>query len=71
LRPQLDVALERARARPARRLAEEDVIERLWNGFAGLEEALERHVLDNSELTPEATAQAIAKRLQAGKLIVQ
>jgi predicted kinase len=71
LRPQLDVALERARARPARRLAEADVIERLWNGFAGLEEALERHVLDNSELTPEATAQAITKRLQAGKLIVQ
>ena len=70
LRPPLPIAIERARIRPSTRLADRSVIEQLWNGFANLDEALEGHVIDNSELTAEETAVAIEERLRLGTLTV-
>jgi hypothetical protein len=43
------------------------VVEQLWNGFADLGE-LERHVIDNGELTAEQTTDLVAERLRAGTL---
>lgn len=70
LRPPLPVAIERATVRPSTRLADGDVIERLWNGFADLDEALERHVVDNGDLTAEETALAVEERLRLRTLAV-
>jgi adenylylsulfate kinase-like enzyme len=70
LRPPLPVTIERATIRGATRLSSRRVIERLWNGFSGLDEALEHHVIDNRELTPEETALAIEERLRLGALTV-
>jgi predicted kinase len=64
LRPPLALALERAT------IADEGVVERLWNAFADLDEALEGHVLDNGELTAEETADALEERLRQGALTV-
>jgi predicted kinase len=70
LRPPLPIAMERATIRPATRLADRSVIEHLWNGFTDLDEALEGHVIDNSELTAEETAVAIEEQLRLGRLTV-
>jgi adenylate kinase family enzyme len=70
LRPPLPIVLERAAIRPCTRLAEREVIEQLWSGFAGLDETLERHVIDNSEATAEETATAIEERLRLGTLML-
>ena len=70
LRPPLPVAIERATLRPSTRLADRSVIEHLWNGFADLDEALERHVIDNGDLTDEETADAVEERLRQGTLTV-
>jgi predicted kinase len=71
LRPPLPIAIERATIRPPTRLADRSVIEHLWNGFADLDETLEGHVIDNSELTAAETASAIEERLRLGTLTVQ
>ncbi len=67
LRPPLALVLERAAARSADRLSDPAVVEQLWNGFADLGE-LERHVIDNGELTAEQTTDLVAERLRAGTL---
>jgi hypothetical protein len=71
LRPSLEVAVRRAAGRPSTRLANEKVIEQLLAGFDDLDEDLRRHVLDNSDETPEETAQVITRRLRTGKLAVE
>jgi adenylate kinase family enzyme len=70
LRPPLPVTLERATVRRSTRLSSRSVIERLWDGFSGLDESLEHHVIDSGELTPEGTALAIEERLRLGTLTV-
>jgi hypothetical protein len=70
LRPPLPVAIERATIDSAAGLADRSVIEQLWHGFADLDETLERHVIDNSEQTPEETLVAIEERLRLGTLAV-
>jgi adenylate kinase family enzyme len=70
LRPPLALAIERAATRPSTRPLDGSVVERLWNGFADLDEALERRVVDNGELTAEETAAAIEERLRQGTLTV-
>jgi adenylate kinase family enzyme len=70
LRPPLPIAIERATIRPSTRLADRSVIEPLWNNFADLDETLEGHVVDNSELTAEETADVIEERLRLGTLTV-
>jgi adenylate kinase family enzyme len=70
LRPALSIVFERATLRPSTRLADRSVIEHLWNGFSDLDEKLEGHVIDNSQLTAEETAVAIEGRLRLGKLTV-
>ena len=70
LRPPLPVAIERATLRPSSRLADGSVIDQLWNGFAGLADALERHVIDNGDQTAEETAAAVEERLRQGTLTV-
>jgi adenylate kinase family enzyme len=70
LRPSLPIAIERATTRPSTRLADRGVIEQLWNGFADLDEALEGHVIDNSELTAQQTAATVDERRRQGTLTV-
>ena len=70
LRPPLPVATERATLRPSSRLADPGVIDRLWNDFADLDDAVEGHVIDNGDLTAEETAAAVDERLRQGTLIV-
>jgi tRNA uridine 5-carbamoylmethylation protein Kti12 len=70
LRPPLALAIERATIRPSKPPPDRRVVERLWNGFADLNEALEGHVVDNSGLTAEETAVVIEERLRLGTLAV-
>ena len=70
LRPALPIAIERATIRPDTRLSDRTVIEQLWGGFANLDSALERHVIDNSGLTAEETVAAIEELLVLGTLTV-
>jgi predicted kinase len=72
LRPRRSIAIERATRRPSTRLGLTDRTElgRLWDGFDDLDEDLEGHVIDNSELTAEATADAIEERARLGTLTV-
>jgi predicted kinase len=70
LRPRLPLAIERATIRSASRLPDRSVIEQVWDGFAHLDETLERHVIDNSEQTVEDTVVAIEERLRLGTLTV-
>ena len=70
LRPSLPVAVQRANARPSSRLSESKVIEQLWHDFADLDEALERHIIDNTELTAHDTADTINAQLLRGALTV-
>jgi adenylate kinase family enzyme len=71
LRPTLEVAVERAAARPSTRLADAGVVEQLWDDFDALDEVLERHVFDTTNLTPDSTAEAITERLRTGTLTVR
>ena len=68
LRPSLPVAIERAQSRVSSGLSEPRVIEQLWCDFADLDEPLERHVVDNTELTAEETAEQIDDQLLGGAL---
>ena len=70
LRPPLPIAIARATVRSSTRLADRSVIEQLWNGFTDLDEALEAHIIDNSELSPEETAATIDEQLRLGALDV-
>lgn len=70
LRPSLRVAVQRAQSRPSSRLSEPKVIEQLWHDFADLDEVLEPHVIDNTELTAHATAETINQQLLGGALTV-
>ncbi len=65
LRPSLAVCTSRAGQRASGPLAalEPAVIERLWQEFSDLG-ALERHLIDNDALDPEATADEVMIRLQ-------
>lgn len=70
LRPSLLVAVQRAQSRPTSRLSETKVIEQLWHDFADLDDPLERHVIDNTELTAQETAETIDELLLRGALSV-
>jgi tRNA uridine 5-carbamoylmethylation protein Kti12 len=69
LRPRLPIAIERGGAREQERLRDRAVVEQLWRDFAAVG-PLEDHVIDNSEQTPEATADAIEERLRNRALTV-
>jgi predicted kinase len=62
LRPSLEVAVARARDRPAEPLREPAVITQLWQGYADLGE-LERHVIDNEGMTAEETTETLVEKL--------
>ena len=68
LRPSLPIAIERATIRSPTRLADPSTIQKLWNGFAELDETFERHVIDNSEQSVEDTVVAIEEQLRLGTL---
>lgn len=70
LRPQLDVALRRARTRSPAPLSDPAVIRQLWADFDGLDPSLERNVFDTTTLTPDETAQCLRRQLQSGALNV-
>ena len=70
LRPSLAVAVQRAQNRPSGRLSEPKVIEQLWHDFADLDEALEPHVIDTTELTAQDTAEILDGQLLRGALTV-
>ena len=70
LRPPLPIAIERATIRSATRLADPSTIQKLWNGFAELDETFERHVIDNGEQSAEDTVVAIEEQLRLGTLTV-
>ena len=73
LRPDGDTCLDRARLRvlesPQHRsaLTDEGPIRQMWDQFHGLG-LIERFVIDNSAMTPEATAELIQKRIASGEL---
>jgi len=69
LQPPLRVVIGRATARDSTRLADAKVIEQLWHDFADLD-ALEDHVINNSEQSAEETALAIDERLRLGTLTI-
>jgi adenylate kinase family enzyme len=69
LRPSLQSCIARATARASSPLADPAVIDQLWHEFADLD-ALERHVIDDDELSPERTAAALAERLRDGALLI-
>jgi predicted kinase len=60
LRPPLEVCLERASSRPARRLADRAVIEKLWKEFDDLGD-FDVVVIDNAEQTPDETAEQLIR----------
>ena len=66
LRPAREVAVRRAVARGQGGLAEETPVRHMHAQFADLG-ALERHVLDTSALSPEETADAVARGLAEGR----
>ena len=66
LRPTLDVAMERAQSRQGEErvaghpaLTDSGPVRQLWEQFSDLG-AYERHALDNTSLTPEATAERVS-----------
>jgi predicted kinase len=67
LRPTLAATEHRASNRPDHPLQDLDVVTQMHAAFADLG-PLERHVVDSTELTPEATADAVLRRLGAGDL---
>ena len=69
LRAPLETCTLRAGRRPAAELREPSVIAQLWREFDGLG-ALEHHVVDTGDLTPEAAAEVVLDRLKAGDLVV-
>ena len=68
LQPPLAIAVERATARPVSPLGDRRVIEQLWADFARSGEHLAGNIIDNNELTPEETADAIDEQLRVGGL---
>lgn len=68
LRAPLAVCLARASSRAASRLADAQVIERLWHDFADLG-PFETHVIDSGAQAADATADALAERLQGDLLL--
>jgi tRNA uridine 5-carbamoylmethylation protein Kti12 len=67
LRPSLSVCVDRSGRRAPDRLRDPAVVEQLWSGFANLG-PLEKHVIDNGDQDPDATAQVLAERLRLGRL---
>jgi hypothetical protein len=68
LRPRLDVALARARARPGPgALVDEEPIVQMWRQFADLGH-LETHVFDTSEHDDAATERAVMAVITSGAL---
>ncbi len=73
LRPDRETCLDRARARvlesPQHRdaLTDEGPIRHMWDQFRDLG-PIEQFVIDNSTITPRATAELIGKRLASGAL---
>jgi tRNA uridine 5-carbamoylmethylation protein Kti12 len=70
LRPTLPICLERSARRAPDRLSDPAVIEQLWSGFADLG-PLEKHVIDNGEEAPDATALVLAEQLRLGRLATE
>lgn len=70
LRPDLDVAVGRAKTRPSSKLVDPDVIGKLWSGFDGLDSSLVTHVFDTTNETPDESAQRVGRRLESGALDV-
>jgi len=64
LRPPLDVCFARAASRRAEPLDEPAVIEQLWAGYSDLGD-LEESVIDNASHDPDATTDAVLRRLGA------
>jgi len=69
LRPRLEVTLARAQARPAGELTDQEPVRRLHDEFRDIG-PYERHVVDNSELTPSSTAELIRRLVDDGGLIL-
>ena len=67
LRAPLEVCIERAETREGPFLADPDVIRQLWESFADLGE-LEPNAIELDGEGPEAVADIIAARLEAGEL---
>jgi tRNA uridine 5-carbamoylmethylation protein Kti12 len=67
LRAPLDVCVSRARGRESQRLADPEVVERLWHDFAVLG-ALERHAVNLDAEGPEEAADLLAARIRDGSL---
>jgi predicted kinase len=68
LRTPLVVCLERAGSRASNRLSDAAVVERLWHDFADLG-PFETHVIDSGAQAADATADALAERLQGDLLL--
>jgi len=68
LRAPLAVCLERAGSRASNRLSDAAVVERLWHDFADLG-PFETHVIDSGAQAADATADALAERLQGDLLL--
>jgi adenylate kinase family enzyme len=64
----LAVCLERAGSRASNRLSDAAVVERLWHDFADLG-PFETHVIDSGAQAADATADALAERLQGDLLL--
>jgi gluconate kinase len=69
LRPSLDATRDRAADRPGHPLQDLDVVTQMHNAFADIGE-LEHHAIDSTDLTPEATAAEVLRRLTAGDLLL-
>jgi hypothetical protein len=68
LRAPLVVCLERAGSRSSNRLSDAAVVERLWHDFADLG-PFETYVIDSGAQATDATADALAERLQGDLLL--
>lgn len=66
LRPPLDVAIDRCRARGGDTLADPEVIGALHEQFSALEK-LEKHVIDTTEQSPGDTLAAVESALASGR----
>lgn len=67
LRAPLDICVSRARGRESQRLADPEVVERLWHDFAVLG-ALERHAVNLDAEGPEEAADLLAAGIRDGSL---
>ena len=70
LRPTLETAIARAAARDSGAATDAAYVEKLYGYFADLEPELERHLIDTTGLSGEATAQLVTRRLSSGELNV-